>query len=784
MTVRFLSKAYSWTVIAAGGFLFVLSCVRIAADPFLWDWRLLLLLIATIVTSRFVILKLPKANAEISATDSIIFVTMLLFGGSEAVILATVGSVFQSARFNKKPSTLALSGAGMGCSTFLAWQTLALTFGSAPALARSGSATSFMGGICILALAQYFFNSGLVAVAVALKNRWGIWHTWTRYFLWTSIAYFASAVAAAATVKLVLAFGFYGVLLIAPVITSLYFTYRMYLRNVEVSLLQAEQAKMHVQELSRYVAELEAADAAVARSERDYRGLFENAHDAIIICRLDDHKVLNMNQRACEVYGFSREEFLGLSMNDLSLDTVYESHLGQLLKHSDDVKFESVQSRKDGSQLFLDTNASLVQYGDGPAILCINRDVTERRRLEEQLRQVQKMESIGTLAGGIAHDFNNLMTAVTGYATMLLKDFDEHDPVSDDLREIKRAADRAAGLTRQLLAFSRKQLLQPVILDLNRIIEDTSRMLERLIGENINLLTDLQEGLWPVEVDPGQIEQVLVNLVVNARDAMPGGGTLIITTRNVRSGNAYNSSIGLADDQYVMFSVVDSGTGMSDQVRERIFEPFFTTKEVGKGTGLGLSMVHGIMKQSGGEIEVLSYPDVGTTFNMYLPCSKQPVESSHDVNTWQDIPGDRCGTVLLVEDDPFVRGMTHRLLQRFGFNVIPANDPEHALSLIVKPDISIAVLLTDVIMPSLSGLDLGISSRALRPAMPIVFMSAYVQDEMIKKCTAIEGAAFLQKPFLPEELARALRVTWRSEYPELAIDPETIRLAQNSQIPI
>jgi PAS domain S-box-containing protein len=628
-----------------------------------------------------------------------------------------------------------------------------------------------MGGLCILALTEYIVNTVLIAVAVALKNDQTIWHTWTRYFLWTSVAYISSAIAAGLTAKLVLGFGIYGVVLLAPIVTSLYFTYRMYLKNVEVSHLQAQQAERHVDELSGYVKELQEVGEALKRSERDYRGLFEHAHDAIIILSPEDERVLDVNRRACEIYGLSREEFVGTSMVTLTRDITPGKHyIQKMLDSSGDLEFESVQYRRDGSELFLEVNASLVTYKDQPAILSINRDITERRQLEEQLRQVQKMESVGTLAGGIAHDFNNLMTAVIGYSTMLMKELDPKDSIYEDLGEIKKAADRAAALTRQLLAFSRKQLLQPTVLNLNGIVTDISKMLERLIGDHIELVKELDRSLWMIEVDPGQIEQVLVNLAVNARDAMPEGGRLTINTINVELAGAYCRHLGIAPGEYIMLTVSDTGCGMSEEIQKRIFEPFFTTKEVGKGTGLGLSTVHGIIKQSDGEIEVQSTIGEGTTFRLYFPRTTLKQLESVAETFGAESAAETNGTVLLVEDDAGVRAITDRILQRMGYKVLVADLPRTAITICEQHNGPIELMLTDMVMPGMNGQELAKRLKERRPEMRIIFMSGYTEDELIRNMLGDERVEFIQKPFEPDALARLIRQEEETPTKSVSVD--------------
>ena len=379
------------------------------------------------------------------------------------------------------------------------------------------------------------------------------------------------------------------------------------------------------------------------------------------------------------------------------------------------------------------------------------------RRSEEQLRQAQKLEAIGRLAGGVAHDFNNLLTAIMGYSHFLHQRFDAEDPAARDAEDILQAAERAASLTRQLLAFSRQQILEPKVLDLNVIITDLDRMLRRLIGEDIDLVTAPLKDLGRVKADPGQVEQVLINLVVNARDAMPEGGKLTIETANIDldEGHAH-ARIDLAPGRYVMVAVSDNGCGMSRETASRIFEPFFTTKPVGQGTGLGLSTVHGIVKQSEGHIEVYTELGQGTTFKIYLP----RVEGIADARPVArprvgDQPGH--GTILLVEDEDIIRRVIHESLRMSGYMVIEAADGSDAISICENKDQPIDLLITDVVMPLMSGPELVRRVKLVRPRLPTLLISGYTDRALVHQGIRGSGMAFLQKPFTPDVLARKVR---------------------------
>ncbi|HEX6938380.1 MAG TPA: MASE1 domain-containing protein [Longimicrobiales bacterium] len=394
-----------------------------------------------------------------------------------------------------------------------------------------------------------------------------------------------------------------------------------------------------------------------------------------------------------------------------------------------------------------------VRYGRG----WFFRDITERRRLEEQLRQSQKMEAIGRLAGGIAHDFNNLLTAIHGHTRLLLEDLRPDDPVRADLEEIREASVRAASLTRQLLAFGRKQVHQPRVIDPNAVVRETTRMLRRLIGEDIELQASLEPALGHVRVDPGQLQQVLLNLALNARDAMPAGGRITIATANVDDASACAAAAdaGGWPGGWIVLAVSDTGTGMRPEVRERIFEPFFTTKAPGKGTGLGLSTVYGIVQQCNGCIEVDSEVGRGTTVRVYLPRVAVPIDQPEAAAPARDLHG-AGRAVLLVEDDPAVRSLARRILERKGYRVLEAASGADAITRFSQSAHEIDLLLTDLIMPGMSGRELAARFRAVRPGLAVVFMSGYADDESILDDALQDPATFVSKPFTPETLAQVV----------------------------
>ena len=415
--------------------------------------------------------------------------------------------------------------------------------------------------------------------------------------------------------------------------------------------------------------------------------------------------------------------------------------------------------RRDGAYAHILSRGHILRDAGGKAVRMIGAmiDVTERKKLEEQLRGAQKMEAIGRLAGGIAHDFNNLLTVINGYSEILLTRVEGGSPLAADLQEINKAGQRAATLTRQLLAFSRRQILEPKVLDLNPVISELEKMLRRLIGEDIELAARLDPAIGRVKIDPGQLEQVIMNLAVNARDAMPQGGKLSIETVNVELDEAYAAEhAGARAGSYVMLAVSDEGCGMDETVKSHLFEPFFTTKEKGKGTGLGLATVYGIVKQHGGYIWVYSEVGRGTTFKIHLPRVEGAVEYPRPRGRGT---GAQKGseTVLVVEDDPAVRRLVEEALRRNGYQVLMASSSNEARNLCLTQRRPIDLLLTDVVMPDLSGHELAKLLELLRPGLRVLYMSGYTDDTIVHHGVLDAGTAFLQKPFSPDALAAKVR---------------------------
>ena len=472
-------------------------------------------------------------------------------------------------------------------------------------------------------------------------------------------------------------------------------------------------------------------------------------------------KIVEVNDAYCMMSGYSREELLQMSIRDLECMETGEQVAGHMKRieaqHSD--RFVTRHLRKDGRVIDVESSVNL----QGERFVCFLRDVTERKRseqqmraLQEQLLQSQKMEAIGRLAGGIAHDFNNLLMVIRSYSEMLHESLPAYDGLQRYAQQVLKAADRAAQLTGQMLAFSRKQMLSPVVLDLNLLLDECVKMLKRLIGEDIEVSIDTSESLWAIEADADQMVQVLMNLCVNARDAMPQGGDLTFTTRNVTvDADTPAKREYVATGDYVMVSVTDTGEGMSEEVQEHIFEPFFTTKGVGRGTGLGLSTVYGIVKQSNGYVWCDSELGLGATFTIYLPRVMQALAPVVLSKTNEVQRGTE--TVLVVEDEEALRELVCEFLRSLGYNVLAANSGQSALSVASLHDRLIDVLVTDVVMPKMSGRQLSQMLANTRPGLKTIYMSGYTDDAVVRHGIREAAVAFLQKPFSLSTLARKVR---------------------------
>ena len=503
---------------------------------------------------------------------------------------------------------------------------------------------------------------------------------------------------------------------------------------------------------------------ALRTQERLLRQIID-ANPSLIFVKDWNGRFVLVNQATAQVYGTTVESLVGKTDADFNPNVEEIAHF---LRHDRDVMSsgqpkiiaeEPVTNPTTGDTRWFQTiKVPLRSPAEGTAtLLGVATEITERKRLEEQLLQSQKMEAVGQLAGGVAHDFNNILTAIVGYTDLLAAELASNVRQLEDLEEIRKAARRAAALTRQLLAFSRKQVLEPRIIDVNSVVLNLDKMLRSLISENIELKTDLADNLGAARADPNQIEQVIMNLAINARDAMPDGGTVTIETGNVTLDDAYAAQhVSVIPGEYVMLAVSDTGCGMDEKTQSRIFEPFFTTKPAGRGTGLGLSTVYGIVKQTGGNIWLYSEPGKGTTFKIYLPAIAALPEDIGKVAP-AEAPRRGAGTVLVVEDDEQLRRLTHRALDAQGYTVLVADRGATALDIARRHKGEIDLLLTDVIMPDTNGRKLAETIQAARPGMRVLYMSGYPDGAIASHGMLEPGVAYLAKPFTTDAITRRVR---------------------------
>ncbi len=537
-------------------------------------------------------------------------------------------------------------------------------------------------------------------------------------------------------------------------------------RNRLEELVEARTAELSAlnESLTKEIAERQRMEEVLRQSEETYRLLFESVPIGIVVTDAAG-QIYSFNARMLGLLGYSAQDLLGTNTRDLYSDAACREELLAELSHSGKVEDrETGLVRQDRSVFQARVNMDVIRLRGQELILVTIRDITdirlaeeERRKIQAQFQQAQKLEAVGRLAGGIAHDFNNLLTVILGLGNQAMLDLPPNHPLRPDIKDIVAAGERAAGLTKQLLAFSRKQVSEPVVLSVNDQLGTLKKMLGRMIGEDVNLVMKLEAAPDCVKVDPGQLEQVIMNLAVNARDAMPNGGTLVVETSNtIGEQEGMSPPLAVPASRHVMIAVSDTGTGIDKDTMQHMFEPFFTTKGRDKGTGLGLATVFGIVKQAGGDIRVYSEPGLGTTFRIYLPESGLTA-ARQEAPSPPAMAGPASETILVVEDEEAVRRIIVGLLRKNGYRVFDAEDDRTALDLFTRDPHGIDMVITDVIMPGVSGRVLSQQLEAVRPGLKVLFVSGYT-DEMIAKLGVLEpGINFLAKPFLPQVFLKKVR---------------------------
>ena len=539
------------------------------------------------------------------------------------------------------------------------------------------------------------------------------------------------------------------------------FGVRTILNQGEVVCKSASKS-LYVLGIIQDITERQEAEEYLRQSEKKWRAVFERSPVGIALFN-NQSNIVDCNQEFTQIFGVPRELYIGLNLFDKLPPGRMREALQRVLSAEECVhRWEGwYTSFMSGKKVYLNIVGERVSPD---LVVVVLADFSEQRqailaheKLQAQLIQAQKMEAVGRLAGGVAHDFNNMLGVILGRADMVLEQLEPNHPHVEDLREIRVAAKRSADLTRQLLAFARKQTVTPQVLNLNDTVEGMIKMLQRLIGENIKLLWRPGKDLGPIKIDPSQIDQILVNLCVNARDAIAGVGMLTVSTESAPLTETFiTHQEEDAAGEYVVLTVTDDGCGMDKAILKNLFEPFFTTKEIGKGTGLGLATIYGIVKQNHGFISVASEPDRGTTFRIFLPLYISNVLTIPDKGQVTAVP-EGCETILLVEDEPAILAMIRRLLERLGYNVLAASGPIYAMNLAEKHSGKIHLLLTDVVMPEMNGRELAEQILVWQPEIATLFMSGYTADIIANQGVVHEGMAFIQKPFAKKDLADKLR---------------------------
>jgi len=537
-------------------------------------------------------------------------------------------------------------------------------------------------------------------------------------------------------------------------------TTRVPLRDAQGNIVGLVGIGRDVTERARAESQRDASLEALRASEERFAVAFRSNPNAVAITYVETGRYVDVNDSFLSMYGYDRDEVIDHTAIELDIweEPERRDEMVRTVREQGVVRgFQFAFRHKSGMVGTARLSAGLTDLGGRPCILGVTNDVTEQVHLEEQLRQAQRMEAVGQLTGGIAHDFNNLLTAILGFTHLMQSELSPADPLYALTERIVYSGERAASLTSQLLAFSRKQMIQPRVLDLSTVMPDMDQMLQRVIGEDVEMRTVLAPDLWPVKMDPAQVEQIIVNIAVNARHAMPRGGQLTIEVSNtVLDEDAVADRPETEPGEYVQLAITDTGVGMSDEVMAQIFEPFFTTREVGQGTGLGLSTVYGIVKQNQGDIRVHSQVGQGTTFEIYIPRARQAAPSPPDRDQAADLPRG-TETVLVVEDDPNVQDLIASTLRMQGYTVLQAATAPEALRLTDEHGGDLHLLLTDLLLPGMNGIELASRLATTNPGIKVLLTSGYTADVIERHGVPSHGIAFIEKPFSPSDMARKVR---------------------------
>jgi PAS domain S-box-containing protein len=727
------------------------SISRVASQPVLPQW---LLLAALTAAASAAVVRLLSVRASFSVAETFTFTAVLMCGPDAGTLTVAIECVVISWRLATRGlpgRRLLLNVTAPALAMWIAAHLLFTLF-DVDALSRNplrfgefALALYLSGGV------YYALNTWMIAVAVALEQGLSVRTVWRDHFaqLWVS---FIVGAHAAGLITISLRSGPWLLAIVAPIPFLVYYAKRTWAARINDQVRHLQEANEQARALHHQQSLRLQTEIALRERDSQLRAVFDSALDALLVVD-DERRLIDANPAACQLLGISHDP-LPSSAIDQFLDQTSAKEVA--------LEWADTLARGAGhGDLILAANGNkTVEFSFTASVvpgrhLYIWRDVSRRKLLEAQLQQSQKMETVGRLAGGVAHDFNNLLTVILGYGGVLVDRVEE--PFREDAREVVRAAERAAALTRQLLAFSRKQVLQTSVVNLNGLVGGFEKMLRRVVDESIELRTAMDPVLWPVKVDPAQIEQVILNLVVNARDAMPSGGRITVETANVDLPACPfgPGSFDVVPGKYVRLIVRDTGAGMDDVTRAQIFEPFFTTKEEGKGTGLGLAMVYGIVRQSGGHIVVDSAPGAGAAFSIHLPRVESLARLEDAATETHPVAGG-SETVLLVEDEPAVRVLACHVLERSGYRVLSAACGEEACQLAGAHLADIDLLLTDIAMPGMDGRKLAARLRGQIPTLSVVLMSGYageaVAQQMLEKNTV-----FLQKPFSAASLARVVR---------------------------